>query len=264
MDARELIVRLDDLEAAASRDHFAAAPARLGVSTLSQGGVTVLRAPTIPSPMLNRVIGLGNHAEASDDDIDGVLAAIGPVTLFVHVGPAARPSDLRARLETRGLAPASRPSWVKVARGREPAPAVDTELDVRELGPDHADAFGRVATVAFEMPPSLAPWFAALVGRPRWRVFGAFAGDELAGVGALFLDGEAAWVGIGGTLPAHRGRRAQRAVMARRIDAAIGAGCTLIATETGEPAPGTRNPSLDNMIACGFRPVCVRLNLARR
>ena len=97
----------------------------------------------------------------------------------------------------------------------------------------------------------MAAWSASLVARDRWRAYGAFDGDALVGVGALFVEGDVGWLGLGGTLPFHRGRGAQGAVMARRIKDAIAVGCTSIATETGI-LPGRANPSLDNMLRCGF------------
>ena len=136
-------------------------------------------------------------------------------------------------------------------RGTDPPPDIRTDLHVRELGPPDAQRFGAVVAAAFGLPPVTAEWCAALVGRPRWSAYGAFDGDALVGVGALFVEGEVGWLGMGGTLPFHRGRGAQGAVMSRRIADAIGVGCTSIATETGI-LPNRKNPSLDNMLRCGF------------
>jgi hypothetical protein len=48
--------------------------------------------------------------------------------------------------------------------------------------------------------------------------------------------------------------------MAARIRPAIEAGCTAIVTETGEPVGDEPNPSLANMLRCGFVRVASRLN----
>lgn len=258
---------LDDVEAAAYTDLFASAPAelatRLGLRVAPIGGAVVLCAPGLPTPLFNRAIGLGGRAPASADDVDAVLGELRGAPFYVHLSPHARPAALAAWLAARGLVPAPRPAWAKVLRGPEAPPTVDTPLAVRELGPEDADRFGEVAAAAFEMPPPLRAWLAAIVGRPRWRVFGAFDdGDVLCAGGAVFLDGEQAWLGVGGTLPAHRRKHAQRALMARRIAAAVESGCTILCTETGEPRGQERNPSLDNMFACGFRRVASRLNFA--
>jgi len=48
--------------------------------------------------------------------------------------------------------------------------------------------------------------------------------------------------------------------MAARIRGAIEAGCTAIVTGTGEPVGDEPNPSLANMLRCGFARVGSRLN----
>ena len=55
---------------------------------------------------------------------------------------------------------------------------------------------------------------------------------------------------------------AQSALLAARIAVAADAGCTVLATETGESISGEKNPSLDNIRRAGFEQVCSRLNLA--
>jgi len=112
------------------------------------------------------------------------------------------------------------------------------------------------------MPASLAPWFESLANRPDWRAVAAFDHDQVVGGGYLHLQGTRAWLGAGGVRPEARRHHAHRALMAARIRLAIEAGCTLIATETGEPVGEEPNPSLRNMTACGFTLAYSRLNLA--
>jgi GNAT superfamily N-acetyltransferase len=136
-------------------------------------------------------------------------------------------------------------------RGSEPPPEIPTNLEIRELAAHEADRFGAVVSMAFGLPAVAAPWTAAIVGRPGWRAYGAFDHDALVAAGALFVEGDVGWLGMAGTLPFHRRRGAQGALMVRRIADAIALGCTTIATETGI-LPGRPNPSLDNMLRCGF------------
>jgi GNAT superfamily N-acetyltransferase len=163
--------------------------------------------------------------------------------------------------KARGLTPHPR-TWAKFIRGAEPF-AARTDLLVREIGLDHADAFGEVTTKGFGMPPFVAPWLAALVGRPRWRCFLAFDGDAPVGAGAAYIDKPAAWLGIGATLPSHRGRGAQGAILAARIDAAVRDGCTVLTTETGIPHDSEAGPSFKNIQRAGFRVAYARPNLRR-
>jgi GNAT superfamily N-acetyltransferase len=90
----------------------------------------------------------------------------------------------------------------------------------------------------------------------------AESGGRPAATGAVFIAGETAWLGVGATLAEHRNRGAQSALLAARIAIAADAGCTVLATETGESIAGEVNPSLNNIRRAGFVQVCSRLNYA--
>jgi GNAT superfamily N-acetyltransferase len=108
---------------------------------------------------------------------------------------------------------------------------------------------GEIVTTSFDLPAELGPWFAALVGRPGWHVLGAYDGPELVATGSLFAHGDVGWVTWGATDARHRGRRAQKALLAARIDAARALGLRALVTETGEPQhPGDRDASYRNIL----------------
>ena len=90
----------------------------------------------------------------------------------------------------------------------------------------------------------------------------AVVNGEVVGGGFVHLQGERAWLGVGGVRPTARGQRVHRTLMTLRIEQAIDAGCSEIATETGEPIGDEPNPSLQNMRACGFSQAYSRLNYA--
>jgi hypothetical protein len=50
--------------------------------------------------------------------------------------------------------------------------------------------------------------------------------------------------------------------MVARTRLATAAGCSYVVTETGEQVGDRLDPSLRNMMACGFTKVCSRLNFA--
>ena len=104
------------------------------------------------------------------------------------------------------------------------------------------------AELAFEL--------SALVGAAGWRCFVAWDGDEPAGGGALYVDGEVAWLGIGATRPAYRGRGSQSAILAARIETARALGVKQLATETGEQV----GPSYRNIMRAGFAEAYLRPN----
>jgi hypothetical protein len=237
-----VVAVLERAEAVAYEDMYACAPPELGATARRVAGALVISCPSLPVVTFNRALGI--DAPPSDEILD--------LTQTVQLAPGLETDAVRARL-TEDV------HWAKVIRDASPPAAVATDLDVRELAPDAGEDFGRVVTTAFGMPPSAVPWLAALIGRDGWRIYGAYAGDELVGAGALHLDGDVGWLGIGATVPEHRGRGGQQAVMARRIADAAAAGATTLTTETGK-LPGRPNPSLRNMYRSGFALAYERAN----
>lgn len=253
----------DAIEAAASRDLYAAAPHALRLRSVALGSATALLAPTLPVAYFNRVIGLGNETPATSADIDQVVSlfkdsAIG--AYWVHIVPSARPADLAALLQQRGFSLPPRRSWAKFLRSPEVPPMPCSALRIRKAAASDADALAGVLRSAFGMPASIEPWFAALVGRPKWHVWVAEDNDRIVATGSLFVDADTAWLGAGGTLAEQRGKGAHNALIAARIAAAAELGCRIIATETGEPVQAEANPSLVNLRRAGFVQVCSRMN----
>src|SRR4051812_48302180 len=240
--AEDVVARLERAEAAAYEDMYACAPPELGATARRVAGALVLACRALPVVTFNRALGI--DAPPRDELLE--------LTQTVQLAPGLETDAVRARLREDV-------HWAKVIRDARAPDDVPTDLEVRELAPAQGEAFGRVVTTAFGMPPVAVPWLAALVGREGWRIYGAHDGDELVGGGALHLEREVGWLGIGATLPEHRGRGGQQAVMARRIADAAAAGATTLTTETGI-LPGRPNPSLRNMYRSGFELAYERAN----
>jgi GNAT superfamily N-acetyltransferase len=260
-----LIHRLDAVEANAYRSMFAAAPDALGLEAREVGGATLLVAKGLPVPMFNRVIGLGNSSAANGRKLDNVAdayRAAGIKNWWIHVSPGARPDALAQTLEARGFVRPARKAWAKVWRGNEPPAQVESGLSIRPVRRGEERVFAQTLAAAFEMPPPGVAWFARMPSLPGWRALAAFDQGAMVGGGLLHLQGENAWLGAGGVLPAARGRHAHRALMLARIRLAIEAGCRHLVTETGEQIGDEPNPSLRNMLACGFTKIFSRDNYA--
>lgn len=246
---------LGELEA--FRDFYAAAPPELGARSKEIGGVLCLRLePLSTVTMFNRVLGLGIDAPATDEQLDEALEFVRGVEAYVTVAPDARPDDLCEQLEARGL-PADR-GWTKFSRSTVNPPQASTSLRV-ELD-ESGEAFAEAAARGFGVPDLFLDWLRRLAGRDGWQCFAAFDGDRAAAAGALFVTGRVAWNGIGATVPEHRGKGAQGALLAARIKAAAEAGCEVVVTETGEPVDGLANGSYRNIVRAGFEPLYVRRN----
>ncbi|MCX7889112.1 MAG: hypothetical protein N2422_05195, partial [Rhodobacteraceae bacterium] len=169
---------------------------------------------------------------------------------------------LAARLARRGRTEAPR-RWVVLTRDTAAAvPPAPTGLALRRIGPAEAPAAGRTFRLAYGLPPAFDDWIAALAGRPGWQGYAAFDGPAIVATALLFLGGDRAILTGAATLPAARGRGAQRALIALRLADARAAGAGIVQSHTGLPVADERNPSLDNMRAMGFRPSHVRRNFA--
>ena len=250
-------------------DLYAAAPKELaansGLHVERIAGATLLLAPGMPDVMFNRVIGLGTFEPATEAVMDAVVEryrAAGVAQFWVSVSPTARPADLAQSLQARGFVPPRRRSWAQMWWRAAPPPAVASSLEVREARRDEAETLGTAIASAFGMPSAMSSWFATLVGRHGWQGFLALDAGTIAGGALLFSTGSTAWLGMGSILPGHRGRNGQLALMSARIRHAQERGCTAIHTETGEPIAGEPNPSLANMVRCGFERIGSRLNFA--
>ncbi|ROZ72747.1 hypothetical protein [Ramlibacter sp. WS9] len=259
----------DDAEAAAFAELYACAPpalqSRLGLRVERIADATLLLAPGLPESMFNRAIGLGLRQEAGAAQVDAIVQAYraaGCPTWWLHWNPHSTPESLPAMLPSMGFTQPARRSWAKVLHGPEPAPKIPTDLHIAPATASQLGEVIRAIVTAFEMPPFMADWLAALHGQPHWRVYAVTDGALVVGGGCLYVSGELAWLGMGAVLPSHRRRGGQGALMARRIADAIEAGALHVVTETGEPIADEPNPSLANMKRCGFVTVASRLNFA--
>jgi len=211
--------------------------------------------------LFNRVIGLGVGAAATDDDIETIAEAYGgrsQLNWTVCVSPVSTPPDLGERLLAHGLRRGT--DFAKVIRPTNSPPEISTELRIEQVGAEWLDAFVGVNLAAWDVPGAFSPWFAGTVGRPGWNHYIGFDGDEPVTTGALHVSDGIGWLGFGATLPNHRNRGGQGAVMSRRIHDAGALGCTIVHTETGAETPDSPNPSYRNMIRTGFEFAYLRPN----
>ena len=192
------------------------------------------------------------------DELVELYRSAGVGRFFVQPAPEAQPPALVDWLRARGFTHYN--SWAKLYRRADPAPPMPDAPRVERIGADHAEIFGRIVATGFGMPEPVQPWLAGTVGRERWMHYLAIdGGDPIAGA-ALFIDEGLGWLGVASTLPTHRGRGAQSALIARRIHDALEAGCSLMAVETAEDLPERPNPSFRNVVRFGFEVAYLRPN----
>lgn len=246
----EFMYRLNHDASAASRQALGLHAVRIG------GGVLTLMTRDPTGGYWNKAIGLGLTEPLTGEVVDEVcriVTAHGVAAMAFQMAPHAQPEGWERLLAERRMSPGA--TLVKYfGPATEPAP-VDTDLRIGRLGVADAAAFGRVLRAGFEMPPdpALEAWFAELPTYGEdWATFGAWAGDDLAGVANLFVHGDVLTLSGAATLPAFRGRGAQSALMAARIREGLAHGCRWISTETWPESPEHPNPSQHNMRALGL------------
>jgi GNAT superfamily N-acetyltransferase len=244
-----------------SREERAALEAYRGFSDVTEtGGAVVLTVPSAPgTPMLNRVVGLGLSRPATEPDVDAALAAVPPgVTYYVAVAPGAQPPALGGWLAARGLSPGW--GWMTFRRTTaDPPPAVTALRLARVASAGEATAFARIQCVAYDLPEALEPVIAR-AHEHGWECWLALDGDTPAGAGALFVAEGVGYLGFAATLPEHRGKGAQGALLAHRIARAGELGCDLVITETGERRDDRPSNSYRNILRAGFDEVAVTAN----
>jgi hypothetical protein len=201
---------------------------------------------------VNRVTGFGLDRPLDEATLDRTVALYPHQVFSIQPSPMARPPELSGWLAARGFAVGFH--WLIWARALEPPPAESaTGLELRRLGPERAEEFAALVCTTYANPARLAPLHAAGVGRPRWHHWGAFDGDRLVSAGILYVHGEVGRLFTAGTLPTHRGRGAQGALLVRRMREARALGCRWVTAETADDLPDKPNPSVHNLTRLGFR-----------
>ncbi len=236
---------LEDAETAAYRDISRAAPELCEVAEIGGATCTVVR--RLPSRMFCRVVDL-----RSVEALDEIAGFYGETPWWVSDS-----HGLGRELEERGFTPDY--GWMKFSRGVRPREA-HSDLNVERIEPGRAGDFAHVVLSGYGMPEWAAPLAANVVGRPGWSCYVAYESGEPAGAGALFTHEGVGWLGLAATIDRFRGRGAQSAILAVRIDDARRQGCTRVVTETGERQETGPGSSYRNILRAGFREAGVRPN----
>jgi GNAT superfamily N-acetyltransferase len=240
-----VIVDLESVEHAAYADAYRGSPELCELAEI--GGAACLKLPRLEGRIFNRVLGLD-----SIEPVDEIAAFYGDTGWWVSDS-----CGLGAELEARGFVRDY--GWMKFSRGVSPRRAT-SELSVVPVEPDRADDFAAVVAGGYDLPDFTKAFAANIVGRPGWSCYVAHDGERAAGAGALYVDGGAGWLGFGATLPDFRGRGAQSAILAARIEDARRQGCSTDVTETGELDDQRPSASYRNILRAGFREAGVRPN----
>ena len=257
---------LERIEIDAWRDYCAAAPPpfaqAVGLETAELGGPLLAMCKRIDHYQFNRLMGGGLADDADGRSLETAANRFRDAGLkngYLQIAPGGRAQALEAKARALGLAPLERVG-VKFSRGDTPAPMPPTDLEITEAKPSDAMDFAQAVVAGFGMPPTLAPWLAAIVGRTGWHAYMARDNGKAVGGAAMFLADGHAWLGIGAVQAVARRRGGQNALLARRIADGLAAGARWFATETGKPLAGEPHPSFSNIQRAGFAIAYERAN----
>lgn len=235
--------------------------AELGLASASRDGTLLVRAARADVLALNRAAGLGVFAPPSHEQIAAALAWFDEGNIpraFVQVTPELEGTKVPEWLAAHGLKLYN--NWVRLARDASPVEPPDTSLRVAEAGRGDRTAFGEIIAEAFGWPTVAGAWATGPMGHPSWHYYLAFDGDAPVATASLYVDGTTGWFGMAATRESARGRGAQTALIARRINDAAALGCTLLSIETAEPTPQREAPSFRNVTRAGFEIAYTRAN----
>jgi hypothetical protein len=204
-------------------------------------------ASRIPTFQFNWLAGTGLNGDDGSSIADAVsrFRAAGQSKFIIQIPPGPNAENCERLAHVAGLKPHPL-AWAKFHRLTAGAPLVKTDLRVRDVEPKDRDLFAATAVAGFGMPPSLISWLKEVVGRPHWHAYVTCDGDVPVGAGALYVEGDFAWLGIGATKPEARRRGSQSALLARRLADAAKFGAKHAVTETGVPQEGLPAPSYAN------------------
>jgi GNAT superfamily N-acetyltransferase len=255
---RDRMIALERVEILAKVDGYEGAPSamrkQLGLVLERLGGAWAFGRTGDTRPYFNRVMGLGLESPGSPEDLAAFkeFYARHEVPSFrINLCPAAEPAGLETALAAAGFGTSTH--LVKWVRDVSPFDTSVTALRIEQAVPGEAEAIGEVLIAAFGDRPRSVPLAPTLVGRPNWHHYVARDGGTVVGAAAMYVCEGFAWLGAAGTLASHRGRGAQSALIARRIDDARSLGCHTLTLETEPDPPEKPNPSYHNVDRAGFQ-----------
>ncbi len=222
----------------------------LGVTTARIGTGLALSVLHDPTGYWSKALGFTEPMTAGlVEEIIGFYRAAGSKGASLLLAPWVLPADWADICATHGLTPGG-----KATKLAAPVDAVHltghTDLPVTKVEPGRLADWARVALSGFDMPGLLAPIIDGLANAKDSVHYAAWDGDEIIGVAVLSFVAGVGHLNTAATLPGHRKRGVQSALITTRVRDAAAAGCTWVVSETGEGGP-----SLENMLRAGLKPL---------
>jgi GNAT superfamily N-acetyltransferase len=243
-----------------------ATAAQHGVELRRYGPVQATVIADLPgAAWLNLVLGSTAPGAVDQGHLDAALDwadSLG-IAYYVPVTPGMPGTGAaEKRLEDRGLEHGY--AWMKFVHDSAAPELPEPEgVEVVELAAGEGQDFASIVAGGFGLPAWAAALFSTLPGREGWHCYVALADGVPAASGAMRVEGGEAEFGLAATLERARGRGCQLALLRRRIQDGIAAGCRTLFVETGERVPDRPSGSYRNILRAGFVEAYLRPNWQR-
>lgn len=235
----------------------------LGLRLENINGIVCSASSVEPSILINRCFVIDQNSLNDVSVLNSVKQFYkdsGVGEFFLHV--TGNNPEIANTLKKAGMQKSR--GWMKFVHDTSPAASRNPELDIRKIGPEHAEDFARIVVPCFDMSEASIPLVASIVHHPNYHLYMGFDGDRPAATGALFYKDGAAICDWGSTHSDFRRRGFQGALLARRINEAIEMGARNLYTATGEEVPGDPQHSYKNIMRYGFTENYLRENWVPR
>lgn len=237
--------------------------AALGIAAVRIGGGVALSMRNDVTGYWSKALGFGVTEPVTDQLIDRVIdfyrteRSPGAV---IQIAPSLLPEEWPTICARHDIRLDS--EWIKLACSIDDIrPGHHSDFRISAVGPEHFSQWAAAAMRGFGMPEEgLTEMIAASLEHPSYRPFAAWDGNEIVAAANLFVHGEIGSLNTAATLPTHRNRGAQSALIAALAREAANSGCRWLCAETGRPADGEISQSLRNLERAGLRPLYYRQN----
>jgi GNAT superfamily N-acetyltransferase len=213
---------LESIESAAWAQQYAGLDPDLRAIAVPLGGLHVFGVGAWPdSPWHNVVTGLGPD-EPSLGAALALLAKLGAQRPVLQVVDGAVDESV---LTSRGFVVGH-----QLVRLSAPTRPAEPHPKVRVISPAQGSTVAAVCLKGFGQVDQR--WWRAGLAREGWTQVVAFDGDVAVGTGALFVEGDEAWIGSATTVPEARGRGVHAALLSTRAGLAAAQGATRVSVKS--------------------------------
>lgn len=255
---KEFINELENQEAQYWSDYYLCCgnplSRKLGLDIKIIGNSVCCSASELDILAFNRVIGVGLDFEINKKHLSEIISfykGSRARRFFVQISPAAQSNNYARIMNEMGFQHYN--NWAKFYKKLEnKVPEIESDLIVEELKLSETDLFDKIIKEAFEFGGGAESLFTQTFKKYGWKHYLAKEGDKPIAAASMFIYGKNASFAIAGTLPEARGRGAQSALIVKRINDAIEAGCEYLVVETEEDKPEKSSASNRNVRKFGF------------